>query len=139
MQENRQETVENEVGMQEDTQCMAERREKGEHEENNQKIEIEACEWKFNSPAGADTEGLMKQMNVAWHRISGSPLLPAGFDRKVSISKPQPERGLIIISLVFWASETVLPFPTMQHTVLYNIQKLRIQSSVLRGQETSHI
>lgn len=87
MQENQQEAVETEVGMREETKCMPEMRGMGEHEENNEEIGIlEACEWEFNSPIGADTQGLMQQMDVAWHRISGSPLLPASFDRKVSIS-----------------------------------------------------
>lgn len=118
MQEDRQETVENEVGMQEDAECMAEMREKGEREENNQKIGIEACEWKFNNPVGADTQGLMQQMNVAWHRISGSPLLPAGFDRKVSISKPLYKGHLTMINIVLLAYENVLRFPIVKHTAL---------------------
>lgn len=88
MQEDRQKAVDTEVGMQEDTDCMTKMREKREHEANNKKIGVEACEWKFDIPIDDDTHGLMQQMNVAWRRISGSPLLPAGFDRKVSISKP---------------------------------------------------
>lgn len=117
MSENRQKTVENEVGMQEDKECMREMREKGEHEENNQKIGIESCEWKFNKPAGADTHGLMQQMNVAWRRISGSPLLPAAYDR-VSISRLLYEGGLSITNVVFLASKNVLPFPTIQYITL---------------------
>lgn len=82
--------------MQENNECMPKMREKGEQEENYQITGIEKCEWKFNKPLGGESQGLMRQMNVAWRRISGSPLLLAGIDRKVSTSKPQYERSFSI-------------------------------------------
>ena len=87
--QERQETEEhkNKVGIQEDTKWRAEMREKGENEENNQKVRVETFEHKFKNPDADNSQGLMEQMSVAWHRISGSPLLPACSERKVSISK----------------------------------------------------
>ena len=88
MREEKQETVEpqNEVGMQEETVWREKMREKGGYEENNPKMRVQALEQKHKNPDADGTRDLMQQMNVAWHRISGSPLLPACSDRKVSLA-----------------------------------------------------
>lgn len=101
MEEERQGTVEpkNEVGLQEDTEWRAEMREKGGYEENNQKMRVETFEQKFKTPDADGTRDLMQQMNTAWHRISGSPLLPACSDRKVSMSTPLYRMDLIKINV----------------------------------------
>ncbi|MPC19642.1 putative cation-transporting ATPase 13A3 [Portunus trituberculatus] len=91
--EERQESEEakNEVGMQEDTEWRAEMREEGGYEENNQKVRIETFEHKFKNPDADNYQSLMQQMSVAWHRISGSPLLPACSERKVTVWSRGPD------------------------------------------------